>query len=86
MTSEIFLSKMQEIPAGLAEADRGDFAGAAEGRAVFDRYTRPRDRAPRPPPHLPPVSQGSKGATAGAGAGASTGTPNIGARAAARCR
>jgi len=74
---------MQEIRAGLAEADRGEFASDAEVQAVFDKSIGPPGRAPRPAPHRPPGSQ-RIGATVGAGA--STGTPNIGARAAERCR
>jgi predicted transcriptional regulator len=31
-------TQMQEILAGLAEADRGEFASAEEVKAVFDRH------------------------------------------------
>ena len=74
---------MQEILAGLAEADRSQFASEADVRAVFDKHIGPLDQAPHMTPHRPPGSQ-RIGATAGAGA--STGTPNSGVRSAARCR
>jgi hypothetical protein len=74
---------MQEILAGLAEADRSQFASEADVRAVFDKHIGPLDQAPDMTPHRPPGNQ-RIGATAGAGA--STGTPNSGVRSAARCR
>lgn len=74
---------MQEILAGLDEAERGDCASDAEVKAVFDKHFGPPGRAPRDAPHRPPGSQ-RIGSTVGAGA--STGTPNSGVRAAARCR
>lgn len=75
--------QMQEILAGLAEADRGDFASAEEVKAVFDRLLGADGPARNPPPHRPP---GNHRIGATAGAGASTATPNIGASSAARCR
>lgn len=74
---------MQEIRAGLAEAERGEFASEAEVRAVFDKHIGRLDQAPHMTPHRPPGSQ-RIGATAGAGA--SAGTPNSGVRSADRCR
>ncbi len=76
-------AQMQEIQAGLAEADRGDFASAEEVKAVFDRLLGTDEPSRHLPPHRPPGNHRS-GATAGAGA--STATPNIGASSAARCR
>ena len=76
-------AQIEEILAGLAEADRGEFASAEEVKAVFDRHIGADDPCRHPPPHRPP---GNHRIGATGGAGASTATPNIGARSAARWR
>ena len=76
-------TQMQEILAGLAEADRGEFARAEEVKAVFDRHFGADGPSRHRPPHRPP---GNHRIAWTAGAGASTGTPNSGARLADRCR
>lgn len=83
MKARNYRTRMQDILAGLAEADRGEFASVEEVKAGFDMHIGADSPSRHRTPHRPPGSQ-RIGATAGAGA--STGTPNIGARAAERCR